>query len=108
MGFKLLLFKLYLLLLALWMGSLSYMTLGGSDSWYADPVTFIDHVVNYPVPGFNDPMPAFTIILSIVTFLSMLLLFTYHGYGRRTAFVSYLLMFAVLFSTYVYFTPVYK
>lgn len=105
-GFKLIFYKLYIFFLSLWMGAGIYTTLAESQGWYNDPVTYIDHITSYPVPGSVDPWTTLTVCLSIVTILCILLFMSYHGPGRRTALVSFSGTFIILFFTYLYFIPV--
>lgn len=105
-GLKRIFYKLYIFILALWMGGSVYNCLAESSGWYEDPVNYIDHITSYPPPGYEDPLNNITGCLVGVTIICLLIFIIYHGPGRRTALISLTGTLAVLVLTYAYFIPV--
>lgn len=105
-GFKRIFYKLYIFLLAIWMGGNVLTSLNLSQGWYDDPVGFIDHVASYPPPGIIDSTYNLTGFLSVITLLGLFIFIIYHGPGRRPALISLSGILLILIVTYAYFIPV--
>ncbi len=104
-GLKLIFYKLYLFFLSIWLGAGLYQALAFNQSWYDDPLAYVDHLTAYPVPGAINPIPVLTILLAVFTVFSLILLLGYHGSGKKTSFISLGGMFIVLLATYIFYVP---
>ena len=97
------LFRVFIITLALWTGAGVYTSIAEHVGWYSDPVGWVRN--SKPQAGAVNPWPLMTAALGLVTLITLLGMFAYRGDGRRTAFATLAGTIVVLAATGLYFVP---
>ena len=96
-------FRLFVLALAIWTGGGVFQTLTDHSGWHADPVGWVR---GYSVrSGSANPWPLTTAIAGLTTLATLGAFARYRGPGRRTVWISTAGALLVLLATGLYFVP---
>lgn len=93
----------FLVVLALWTGSGVFDSISSHPAWAADPVGYTRGY--RPPPGSVNPWPMLTALMALCTIAGLVALARYRGPGHREAIIVLAGVFAVLVATGAYFVP---
>lgn len=96
------LFRVYVVCLAVWLGSGVFDSVSTHFGLYLDPLAWAAHP---PAPGAVNPWPFTTILLLLATVAALVVCFLYRGPGKREALISLLGLAIILIATFAYFVP---
>ena len=100
---RLVIFRLFVIALAVWTGGGVFHTISSHQGWHADPVGWVRH---YAVQaGSTNPWPLTTALVGLMTLLALGALFRYSGPGRANVLISTGGTLLVLLATALYFVP---
>ena len=100
---RLIVFRLFILALAVWTGAGTFEAIRGHAAWYADPLAYVSG--SRSGPAVMNPWPLLTVIL-VLTMLATAVLFLPGGSpGRREALITAAGVLLVLIPTFLYFVP---
>ena len=100
---RLVIFRLFVIALAIWTGGGVFQTITAHQGWHADPVGWVRH---YAVQaGSTNPWPLTTALVGLTTLLVLGAFFRYSGPGRANVLISTSGALLVLLATALYFVP---
>ena len=100
---RLVIFRIFILVLALWTGAGVFYFINGNVAWYSQPVAWVRAA--HPQPGSINPWPIMTALVALATLLSLAVFAFSRGPGRREALIILSVTVVILIATGVYFVP---
>ena len=100
---RLVIFRLFVIALAIWTGGGVFQTITDHQAWHADPVGWVRQYS--PPAGWANPWPLTTGLLGVMTLLALGAFARYSGLGRRYALISIFGAVVILLATGFYFVP---
>lgn len=104
-GPRLIIYILFLLFLAIWVGSAFHDTVSTNLTWYQDPMTHINHMVHHPIPGAINTWVISTGLLSVITIIALIVFISYRSSGRMEVMSTIVGTLIILLTTFLYFVP---
>ena len=100
---RIILFRTFIIALAVWVGAGIFSSINDSFAWYSDPVGWVRNAK--PRAGTVNPWPILTAIVALLTLVSLAFFAFGGGPGRREALVALGATVLVLAATGLYFVP---
>jgi hypothetical protein len=102
---RLFVYCVFLFFLAIWLGSAFHDSISSNFGWYNDPLVYIRHSIDSPVPGAVNTWITSTLLISFATILSFPFFIRYKGSGRTELLTSISGTLVILICTFLYFVP---
>ena len=100
---RLVFFRLFLLVLALWAGAGVFFAINSHAAWYSDPVAWVRN--SHTPAGSINPWPAMTAAVALMMLITLTLFASRRAPGRREALTVVFGTFVLLAATGLYFVP---
>ena len=100
---RIILFRTFIIALAVWVGAGVFSSINEHFAWYSDPVSWVRNAK--PRAGTINPWPILTAIVALLTLVSLAVFAFGRGPGRREALFALGATVLVLAATALYFVP---